>query len=128
MPNLHPLSFSHSFEFTMPSGTPRKPTQKFKIENEPKQAPTHALTHSLTHLRLDQHEIDKQHDIVMLDVLVGEPFTVGTLRQPDPFAERAVVGLAVRRVESGDRVGTCDADWHCPFLVTRRERDWSPVD
>jgi hypothetical protein len=64
------------------------------------------------YLRLDQHQIDKKYDIVMLDVFVGEPLAARTLRQADPFAKGEVISLAIGGVEMGDGVGAFDADGH----------------
>ena len=64
------------------------------------------------YLRLNQHKVNKQDDEIMLDVFVGEPMTMSALREADPFAERAVIGFAVGRIEilDGSRAG--DAYWH----------------
>lgn len=35
---------------------------------------------ALSYLRLDQNQINKQHDVVMFDVFIREPFTIWTLR------------------------------------------------
>jgi len=54
-------------------------------------------------LWLDQNQINKEHDKVMLDVLVGEAFASRTLRESDPLSESTVIGFAVRGVECVDR-------------------------
>jgi hypothetical protein len=38
------------------------------------------------YLRFNQHQIDKQHDKVMLDVFVREAFAVWALCEPDALA------------------------------------------
>lgn len=48
----------------------------------------------------------------MLDIFIGEPLTARTLRQSHPFAERAVIGFAVGRVQMGNRVGAFDTYRH----------------
>lgn len=55
-----------------------------------------------TYLRLDQHQIDEQHNHVMLDVFVGKAFASWALRQSHTLAQRFVIGFAVCRVESLD--------------------------
>ena len=40
----------------------------------------------------------------MLDVFVGEALAPRALREPDPLAERAIVGFAVRCVKRLDRI------------------------
>jgi len=65
-----------------------------------------------TNLRLDQHQIDKQHHKIMLDIFVREALAARTLRQPHAFAETAVVGFAVFVVEPLHGVAAFDADGH----------------
>lgn len=48
----------------------------------------------------------------MLDILVSKALAARTLREAHALAQRLVVGLAVRRVEGGDRVAAFDADGH----------------
>ena len=59
-----------------------------------------------------QDQIYKQHNIIMLDVLVGKQMTVRTLRQANAFAQRAIIGSTMDRVERGDGVTTIDAYGH----------------
>ena len=56
----------------------------------------------------------------MLDIFIGEAFTVRTLRQPDALPERFVVCFRIGRVQLRDRVGALDANWHgeSAFLPT----------
>lgn len=68
------------------------------------------------YLRLDQDEIDEQNHKIMLDVLVGEALTIGTLSQADSFPQRAVVGLAVDGVQVFHRSAAGDAYWHVEFM------------
>jgi hypothetical protein len=56
----------------------------------------------------------------MLDVFVGESLAARTLRQADTFAECAVVGFAVRRVELRYRVGALNANRHLQDMVVMR--------
>ena len=49
----------------------------------------------MTYLWLDQHQIDEQHDEIMLDIFVGEAFAAWTLCKPHTFSESLVVGLAI---------------------------------
>ena len=65
------------------------------------------------YLRLNQHEIDEQHDKVVLDIFVGELVALRALRQPYAFAERPVVRLGVLRVQCLHRVPAFDAYGHC---------------
>ncbi len=61
-------------------------------------------------LRLDEDEVDEEHDEVMLDVFVGEALAAGALGEADAFAGGAVVGFAVGRVELVDGVTAFYAD------------------
>lgn len=64
----------------------------------------------LAHLRLDQDEVDEQHDKVVLDVLVAEAPAVLADRQPDVVAARLVAAaLAPERL---DGVSALNADRH----------------
>lgn len=65
------------------------------------------------HLWLNQDEIDKQHDEVMLDVLVCEPLALWALRESDAFAKGAIISFGVGCVERFDGVAARNADWHC---------------
>ena len=55
------------------------------------------------HLRLDQHQVDEQHHEIVFDVFVRELLAYGALGQADAFAEGAVVGFGVGRVECAHR-------------------------
>lgn len=66
----------------------------------------------MNYLWLDQHQINEEDDIVMLDVFVGEAFAARALGQADALAEGVIVGLAVGGVEVGDGIGAFDADGH----------------
>jgi len=63
-------------------------------------------------LRLDQDEIDKEDDKVMLDIFVREAFTARTLGQTHAFAECFVIGFAVCCVERADGIPTFDTNRH----------------
>ena len=65
-----------------------------------------------SHLRLDEDEIDEQHDVVVLDVFVRKSFASRTLSQPDAFAEGTIIGRSVRGIELIDGIATFDADGH----------------
>lgn len=67
------------------------------------------------HLRLNQHQVDKQHDEVMLDVLVAEAPAVATDRQADIRAR--VPRARVLRPERPDGVAALDADGHYYLLL-----------
>jgi hypothetical protein len=54
-----------------------------------------------SHLRFDQHQIDEQHNVIMLDIFVGETFALWALSQPDAFAETSIIGFAVCCVQGG---------------------------
>jgi hypothetical protein len=69
-----------------------------------------------TYLRLDQDQIDEQHDKVMLDILVGKAFAPWALRESHAFAECLVIGFAVCGIECADRIATLDADWHLSWF------------
>jgi len=64
------------------------------------------------HLRLDQDQVNEQHDEVMLDVFVGKPLAARTLGEPDAFAQRPVIRLAVCRVQLVDRIATLNTYGH----------------
>lgn len=66
----------------------------------------------MNYLWFDQHQIDEEDDIVMLDVFVGETLAARALGQADALAERVIVGLAVGGVKVGDGIGAFDADRH----------------
>jgi hypothetical protein len=65
-----------------------------------------------SHLRFDQHQIDEQYHMVMLDIFVGEAFALWALRQPNALAETSVIGFAVGCVQGRHWRGTCYADGH----------------
>lgn len=67
---------------------------------------------SKSYLRLDEHEVDKDHDKVVLDIFVGEALAARTLRQSDTFALGAIIGTTVGAVQVRDRVRAFDADGH----------------
>lgn len=69
-----------------------------------------------TYLWLDQHQIDEQHDEIMLDVFVGEAFAAWALRETHTFAESLVVGFAVSCIERTDWIATFDTDGHCASI------------
>lgn len=72
----------------------------------------------MTYLRLDQNQINEEHDEVMLDILVREAFAARALRQAHALAECFIVGFAVCCVKRTDRIATFNADWHCePFVM-----------
>lgn len=62
------------------------------------------LVSSPSYLRFDKHEVDKDHDKVILDIFVGEPLAARTLRQSDAFALGAVIGTTVGAVQVRDRI------------------------
>ena len=66
------------------------------------------LGNAKTYLRLDQNQIDEQHDHVMLDILVGEALAPRALRQSHAFAQSTIVGFAVGRVEGCDVLTTSE--------------------
>lgn len=65
-----------------------------------------------THLRLDQNQVDKQYDKVILDVFVRKVLAARTLCQAHAFAQRSIIGTAVSAVQVGNRIGAFDADGH----------------
>ena len=71
----------------------------------------------MTYLWLDQHQIDEQHDEIMLDIFVGEALAAWTLCETHTFAESLVVGFAVCGIERTDWIAALDTDWHCKCLV-----------
>lgn len=62
------------------------------------------------HLRLDEDQVDEQHDKVMLDVLVAEAAAVAADGQADVMASGFVAGA--RAPESAHWVAAFDADGH----------------
>lgn len=70
-----------------------------------------------TYLWLDQHQINEQHDEIMLDIFVGEAFAAWTLRETHTFAESLVIGFAVCSIKCADWVATLDADRHCASII-----------
>lgn len=65
-----------------------------------------------TYLRLDENQVDKEHDKVMLDVLVAEAPALAAHRQPDVVAARLVARARVLRPQRLDRVPALDANRH----------------
>jgi hypothetical protein len=51
------------------------------------------------HLRFDQHQIDEKYNEIMLDIFVGESFTLRALSQSDTFAETSIISFTVRRIQ-----------------------------
>ena len=80
-----------------------------------------------THLRLNQDEINEQDHKVVLDIFVREPLATRTLRQTHTLAQRAVVGLAVGRVQVRELVAALYTDWHCSIPGRNREGRQSQV-
>lgn len=66
----------------------------------------------MAYLRLDQDEVDEQHDKIMLDVFVSEPLASWTLCQPDALSQGAIVGFAVGSVERPQRISALNAYRH----------------
>ena len=86
-----------------------------------------------TNLRLNQHQIDKQHYEIVLDVFIREALAVWALREAHAFAEGAVVGFGVCGVEGGDGVAAGDAYWHCCCYIVvsgwaRSRESWRVED
>lgn len=69
------------------------------------------------YLRLDQDKVNKQHDEIVLDVFVCKVLALGALREPHPFAGRAVICSAVAGVELLDGMPTFYADGHLGRLL-----------
>lgn len=67
---------------------------------------------SFRYLGLYEYEVDEENYKVVLDVFICEAFAVGTLGEAHAFAEGAVVGFGVSRVQDGDGVAAGDAYWH----------------
>ena len=55
-------------------------------------------------LWLDQHEVDEEHNIVMLDILVGKSLTVRTLGKANTFAQCSIVCFAIDSIKKWDLV------------------------
>jgi len=64
-------------------------------------------------LRLDQHQVDKQHHKVMFNVFISESFASRTLCETHTLSQRYIVGLAVFSVERVHRISAFDANGHC---------------
>lgn len=47
------------------------------------------------YLWFDQDQVNKEYDIVVLNVFVGEAFAIGTLCEAYSFSEGTVVGFTV---------------------------------
>lgn len=76
------------------------------------------------HLRLDEDEVDKDDDKVVLDILVAEPAAVATDRQPDVVPAGPVAGTRVLRPERLHRVLALDADGHRERERERERGGW----
>lgn len=63
-------------------------------------------------LGLDQHQVDEEHHVVVLDVLVAEAAAVLAHRQPDVVPAARPARRAVLRPERAHRVPALDADGH----------------
>jgi hypothetical protein len=72
----------------------------------------HGSEECKTYLWLDQHQVDEQHDEIMLHIFVGEAFAAWTLCETHTFTESLVIGFAVCGVERTDWIATLDTDWH----------------
>lgn len=64
------------------------------------------------HLRLDEDEVDKDYDKVVLNILVAKLTAVAAHSQSDVMAAGLVTGTRVLGPERLDRVLTLDADGH----------------
>jgi hypothetical protein len=64
------------------------------------------------HLRLNQHQVDEQHDKVMLDVLVGKSLASRALGQAHAFPKRPIVGIAEFLVEGRYGMPAFNANRH----------------
>lgn len=56
------------------------------------------------YLRLDEHQVDEDHDKVVFNVFIGEALAPRTLGQSHAFALGAVIGTTVGAVQVRDRV------------------------
>ena len=66
-----------------------------------------------THLRLNQHQVNKQHHKIMLDIFVTKPPTLATNRQPNIMPARLIPRPSrILRPQRLDRMPALDADWH----------------
>lgn len=76
-----------------------------------------------TYLWLNQDEVNKEHDKVMLDVFVGEPLAPRALRQSHTLSKSAIVSFAVRGVKGVDWKSAFNAYRHFTTLLdaTRAE-------
>lgn len=63
-------------------------------------------------LGLDEHQVDEEHDVVMLDVFVAEAAAVAAHRQADVVAARLVAGARVLGPQRLDGVAAFYADRH----------------
>jgi hypothetical protein len=82
-------------------------------------------------LGLDQDQVNKQDDKIVLDIFVGESLAVGALRETDSFPESSIVGFTVHGVQLLDGSAARDAYRHaclprCDFISSddamRRKR------
>jgi hypothetical protein len=66
----------------------------------------------MTYLRLDQHQINKQYNVVMLYVFIAEASAVLADGEADSMAAGSVICTGVFGVEGLDGIATFYADWH----------------
>lgn len=71
----------------------------------------------MSYLRLDQDQVNEQHNKVVLDVLVGELLAARTLCQAHTLAQCAVVGFRVLGVQCFDGVAALYADGHSAAAI-----------
>jgi hypothetical protein len=69
-------------------------------------------------LGLDQDQVNKQDDKIVLDIFVGESLAVGALCETDSFPESSIVGFTVHGVQLLDGSAACDAYRHACLDVT----------
>lgn len=78
-----------------------------------------------THLRLNQHQINKQHYKIMLYVFIAEPPAILAHGEAHAMPCGAVIGARVFGVKGFDGVATFYADWHCMSEVwSSAHRGW----
>lgn len=104
-------------EFVVISPKPVKEEMPVHLSRQLESAVRNHIYNEETYLRLDQDQINEQHDKVMLDVLVREALATRALRQAHALAKGVVVRLAVRCVEMRDRVRAFDANGHRVILA-----------
>lgn len=64
------------------------------------------------YLRLNEQQVNEEHDKVIFNVFVGKPLAPGALRQSHTLALGPVIGTTVGAVEVRDRIGALDANRH----------------